>query len=651
MVVGDFQGPTGLGGFFVQEEDSQVDGDPATSEGIFVFDGATGSAVGVGDVVRVGGTVAEFFGETELSSLIGVDVCTPGAGGASAATVMLPVSAVSALERFEGMLVNFPQELFVSGNFTQGRFGEVDLSVGGRLFIPTAITTPGASAAALQSANDRSRILLDDGSSIQNPLPLPPYLGADGTLRAGDKTMNLTGVLAFAFSAYRVHPTGTVAFERLNQRPTQPPEVGGTLKIASFNVLNYFTTLDDGGLNCGPTGGLDCRGANNPEELERQRAKILEALSTLDADVLGIIEVENNASESVADLVSGLNDILGSGTYDFIDTGTVGTDAIKVGFLYKPESVTPVGATAILDNVFPFETNTRPPIAQAFEENATGRPVTVVVNHFKSKGSPCDNDPDVGDGQGNCNLTRVAAAQRLLEWLATDPTGTGNDKVLIIGDLNAYTKEDPIGVLENAGYVNLIDSFLGADAYSFVFGGQSGYLDHALSSAALTPFVSGVAEWHINADEPVALDYNTEFNQPLLYHPDSFRSSDHDPVVVGLDLQPMRSVRIDIRPLFRDNIVNPKGIVPIGVAILSESDFDARSVDAETVGFGPRGASALFDPLVLDVNRDGRKDVVLYFLPRATGILCGDTEASLVGFTLDGTKISGSDGILTVCGR
>ncbi len=242
----------------------------------------------------------------------------------------------------------------------------------------------------LQSANDRSRILLDDGSSIQNPLPLPPYLGADGTLRAGDKTMDLTGVLAFAFSAYRVHPTGTVAFERLNQRPTKPPEVGGTLKIASFNVLNYFTTLDEAGSTAGPREAWIAAAPTTPKSSSGSERRSSKRFRPSNADVLGIIEVENNASESVADLVSGLNDILGAGTYDFIDTGTVGTDAIKVGFLYKPESVTPVGATAILDNVFPFETNTRPPIAQAFEENATGRPVTVVVNHFKSKGSPCD---------------------------------------------------------------------------------------------------------------------------------------------------------------------------------------------------------------------------------------------------------------------
>jgi predicted extracellular nuclease len=651
VVVGDFQGPAGINGFFVQEEDAQTDGDPATSEGIFAFDGPSGSPVGAGDVVRVGGIVAEFSGLTELTSLIGVEVCSPGAGGASASTVMLPVDAVTDLERFEGMLVQFPQELFATGNFNLGRFGEVDLSVGDRLFIPTAITTPGSSAAALQDLNRRSRIVLDDGSNLQNPLPLPPYLAEDGTLRAGDRTSNVAGVLSFEFGAYRVHPTGPVSFERLNDRPAAPPAVGGTLKVASFNVLNYFTTLDGSGPICGPTGGLDCRGADNENEFARQREKILAAMSALDADVVGIIEVENNDSESVQDLVNGLNDILGPGTYDFIDTGTVGTDAIKVGFIYKPGSVTPVGITATLEDVFPFDTNTRPPIAQTFEESSTGRRLTVVVNHFKSKGSPCDADPDVGDGQGNCNLTRVAAALRLLAWLGSDPTGTGNERVLILGDLNAYAKEDPIAMLESSGYTNLVDRFLGPSAYSYVFAGESGYLDHALANPGLLPFVTGAAEWHINADEPVALDYNTEFNQPLLYQPGAFRSSDHDPVIVGLDLQPVRNVDIDIRPFFHRNLVIPGSNMPVGVAILSEDGFDATSVDIATVRFGPAGAAPSPQSVFVDVDRDGLKDSVLFFRTRDTGIGCDDTEASLAGFTFDGTKISGTDDIVTFCVR
>ena len=314
-----------------------------------------------------------------------------------------------------------------------------------------------------------------------------------------------------------------MSFNRVNLRAHPAPAVGGTLKVAGANLLNYFTTLTSAGAVCGPAGGLDCRGADTPAEFARQRAKLVAELSDLDADIVGLMELENNASAAIQDLVSGLNDALGAGTYAYIDTGTIGTDAIRVALIYKPATVTPLGAYAILDSsVDPnfIDTKNRPTLAQTFEQNSNGARFTVAVNHLKSKGSACNDvgDPDANDGQGNCNGTRTAAAQSLVDWLATDPTGSGDPDFLIIGDLNSYAQEDPITAIKSAGYTNLIDAHLGAGGYSYVFDGQTGYLDHALSNPTLTPQVTGVAEWHNNADEPVALDYN-DYNQPLLYSP------------------------------------------------------------------------------------------------------------------------------------
>ena len=143
-------------------------------------------------------------------------------------------------------------------------------------------------------------------------------------------------------------------------------------------------------------------------------------------------------------------------------------------------------------------------------------------------------DPDTGDGQGNCNLTRTSAALAEANWLATDPTGSGDPDFLIMGDLNAYAMEDPITTLEGAGYTDLIEAFEGAGAYSYVYQGQAGYLDHALANPSLAPKVADATIWHINADEPRVLDYNEEYNPPSLYSPDAYRSSDHDPVLVHL---------------------------------------------------------------------------------------------------------------------
>jgi predicted extracellular nuclease len=341
-------------------------------------------------------------------------------------------------------------------------------------------------------------------------------------------------------------------FVPANPRPTAAPEVGGDLKVASFNVLNLFNTFD--GCTAGVGGEIvDCRGADDALELERQVAKIVSAVGTLDSDVIGLIELENDGygpGSAIAELVDRLNAAVGAGTWAFIDadagTGQVnalGVDAIKVGMIYKPSRVSPVGSTATL-NTARFvtggdgEIRNRPALAQAFETPAGARFIAV-VNHFKSKGSPCDV-ADAGDGQGNCNLVRTVAAEELARWLASDPTGTGDPDILITGDLNAYAQEDPIRALRQAGFRDLLDRDQGPGAYTFVFSGQWGYLDYALASPSMSAQVTGAAAALLNSDEPLTLDYNLEFKSPtqqeLLYAPDAYRSSDHDPVVVGLEL-------------------------------------------------------------------------------------------------------------------
>ena len=549
VVVGAFPGTTGFQGLHVQEHDADQDGNPTTSEGLFVFEPNGGATYAVGDTVRVRGRVVEFTSSgqtlTELSNLNNLDVCSSG-DTVTPAEVTLPFASPTFAERYESMLVEIDQELTVTETFSLGRFGEVVLSSGGRLLNPTNVVEPGSAAIALQAANNLRRIVLDDGDSRQNLDPtLYPTggLSASNTLRVGYTTSNNTFVLEQRFGVYRLQPTADLPeFVASNPRTATPPSVGGGLQVASFNVLNYFDTLDLGPDICGPDEDQECRGADSETELERQRAKIVAALAGLDADVVGLIELENDSGEAVDDLLAALNAATAAGTYAAIDTGTIGTDAIKVALIYTPAAVTPVGAYAILDSSvderFDDELN-RPALAQSFED-AEGARFTVVVNHLKSKGSACDGDPDAGDGQGNCNVTRTEAARALVDWLASDPTGSGDRDVLVIGDLNAYAKEDPIDVFVEAGYTNLIEAFSGAGAYSYVFEGQSGYLDHALASPTLTAQVAGAADWHINADEPPVLDYNVEFKSlnhvETLYAPTPYRSSDHDPVLVGLDL-------------------------------------------------------------------------------------------------------------------
>jgi hypothetical protein len=563
VVVGDFQAGDGdpfntdLGGFYVQEEDGEADADPASSEGIFVFAPSV-IDVAVGDKVRVGGEVAEFFDMTEIADVFGLALCSSG-NGVALTELTLPVDSLDDLEPFEGMYVTFPQDLVIAEYFNFDRFNEIVLaepSIDGRVFQPTAVYEPGSpEAAALADLITRSRITLDDGRSEQNPNPVYHPDGnvfdLSNLFRGGDVVQNATGVLDYRFGLYRIQPTEGADHIVQNPRPAAPENVGGNLTVASFNVLNYFLSIDTGVFNCGPAGNQECRGADTEEEFERQRAKILSALSTINADIFGLIEMENTTGvEPLQDIVDGLNAMLGAGTYAFIDTGTIGTDAIRVGIIYKPATVTPVGGFETLDSLDDprfIDTRNRPSLAQTFQDNG-GNVFTVTVNHLKSKGSDCGGPPDDDPQQGNCNGTRTLAAQALVDWLATDPTGSGDPDFLIMGDLNAYDKEDPIDAIRAGAddvlgtgddYSDMIFEFQGEFAYSFVFDGQLGYLDHALAIQSLASQVTGVTEWHINADEPDLLDYDMTFKQDAqdaLFEPNAYRSADHDPVIAGLDL-------------------------------------------------------------------------------------------------------------------
>ena len=604
VVVGDFQGSDGLGGFFVQEGDFDADADPATSEGLFV---ASGSAVDAGDVVRVQGTAVESLGRTQLDSVTNVAVCPPE-GPVSPTPVSLPYAQLEEWEKYEGMLVTITQSLSIGESSNFDGFNETVLT-DGRLYQPTAVHEPGApEAAALAESNARRRITLDDGRNSQYPDPaIHPNGGIfdlGNRFRGGDTVTNVTGVLDFASGLYRIQPTEGADYTAANPRPDGPEDVGGNLTVGSFNVLSYFTTLDG-------------RGADTQEEFQRQRTKIIAAITELDADVVGLIEIENN-DEAIADLVAGLNSASGAGTYAYVDTGVIGTDEVKVAFVYKPARVTPVGDHAILDSsVDPryIDTLNRPALAQTFRSNGSGGAFTAVVNHLKSKDSDCNavGDPDTGDGSGNCNVTRTSAADALVDWLATDPTGSGDDAFLIVGDLNSYAKEDPIDALLAGGYTDLVRRFAGESAYSHVSDGQLGYLDHALASEGLVDEVTGATEWHINADEPGLLDYDMTFKQPAqdaLSEPNEFRSSDHDAVRVGIDSCEEIAPTIDVS-LSPDSLRPPNHeYATVQATIAATDDFDpspavtlvsATSNEPDDAA-GDADGNTTDDVLVLDEN-------------------------------------------------
>ncbi|KQW51603.1 MULTISPECIES: ExeM/NucH family extracellular endonuclease [unclassified Roseateles] len=539
-------------GFYLQDPDG--DGDAATSDGVFVFT-STAPTVAVGDKVTVSAKVQEYSVSTsaasqanpltELSSVSAVTVVSSGNQLPQPVNVSLATLAVQAdMERYEGMLVNITDTLTINQTNFVGSWGQLTASAGGRTLTPTNVLRPGPAAHALLTANLARSLVLDDGSALKFPNPTP-YLWQDGTVRGGDTVEGVTGVVDFGPStdsasgplSYKIHPTAAPVFARPIARPALAPAVGGNLRVGSANVLNYFTSGSGGAFVAGsPSCGGDCRGANTLAEFTRQRTKILGMLAGMNADVVGLMEIQNSGSNfAVQDLVNGLNATLGANTYAAVPlpaAGT-GTDAIRVAMIYKPAKLGLVGASMSDTN----SVNSRPTFAQGFV-TANGEKFAVMVNHLKSKGS-CGSglNADQGDLQGCHNQTRKDQAQRLLAWLPTVKATAQTEDVILVGDMNAYAKEDPIELLINGGIVDLVAKFE-PDDYSYVFDAGAGRLDHGLGTASIAAKTVGATSWHINADEPEWTDYNLEDKAAGndWYQPNVFRASDHDPMLIGLNI-------------------------------------------------------------------------------------------------------------------
>ncbi len=551
IVVGSFQGAGQIGGYYIEEPDALQDGDPATSEGIYVFDNT--NSVAVGDLVTLTGTISEYgaapVSQTEISALTAFTKNSSGNPLPTPVAVTLPFASASYAERYEGMLVSFPQTLTVNDNYDLGYFGEITLA-NGRLPTPTNVVAPGAAAQAQEAANLLNQITLDDGVSTTNPSPTPFLTGttpATQTLRAGSTATGVTGILDNKFGLYVVEPTVTPVFAEANARQNSPASLG-SLRVVIGNVENFMNGDGNGGSF--PTS----RGASTYAEYQRQLAKVTSAILNLAPDIMGLTEIENDRvangevdsyqpTSAIAQLVASLNANAPAGTtYAFVNAAAVDitTDLIHVALIYRKETVEEAGIAAMLNDPA-FNNVARNPLAQTFRQKSTGSKLTVCINHLRAKASAAAGvgNADSGDGQGTNNALRVQEADALTAWLATSPTGDADPDVLIIGDLNAYAKEDPIAHIEAAGFTNLSEFYEGVGGYSYAFNGEFGHLDHALATPSLATQVRSTATWHVNSDEPVYYDYNLEdkdASQQAINAGTPYRYSDHDPVVIGIEL-------------------------------------------------------------------------------------------------------------------
>jgi len=583
----------GFHGIFIQTEGTGDDlaGHDA-SHGIFVY-GGSGSPlldVKIGEFIEVTGQAGEYFGLTQIT-YDSHEVLAEEFDDVVPAQIDLP--ALEDREVFEGMLIAPQGDFTVTDTYHTNRFGWVGLAAGDApLPQPTDVVRPGPEAEALFAANADREIRMDDGSShdwtnfdfADHETPVA-YLDPADPVRVGAPVdfqspviLDFRRTVANEDSTWAFQPqtrlTGANAPEVQpivweNTRPSAggAQEVGGDVTLAAFNVLNYFTSLGEDEAGCqfyadrhgNPTTAnwCDVRGAYDEANLERQTEKIVTAINALDADVVALQEIENSISfvagnepadrdHALADLVDALNADAGEEVWNYVESAPAfpaDEDVIRNAFIYQADAVTTAGDTRILLDDEAFY-NAREPMAQEFAlvdqageviENAAT--FVAINNHFKSKGSGSGpGNEDSGDGQGASNADRVAQAEALVQFADEMAAEAGTDMVFLVGDFNSYTMEDPMMVFEEAGYTNIGQTLTDKSTYSF--GSMVGSLDHILASPAATEAVTGADIWNINAYESIALEYSRyNYNVTNFHDSSPYRSSDHDPIIVGLDLE------------------------------------------------------------------------------------------------------------------
>ena len=288
-----------------------------------------------------------------------------------------------------------------------------------------------------------------------------------------------------------------------------------TLLVCCMNLEYYLVETTDTGY-----------GPDTYSDHQKQREKVSKALAKINADIFGLVEIEQGQS-ALREIVTDLKKNTGR-NYSYIDDGgKVNGSFTKAGYVYCADVVQPIRDMKSNDT----EVMNRKKV-QAFQELATGEVFILSVNHFKAKsGNGTGDNKDKGDGQGQFNGDRVREANSLLNNYDSYCSYYGDNDILIMGDLNAYAKEDPITTLTNRGMIDLHRTFHADTSYSYTYKGVLGYLDHALCNNSLYPQVTGMVAYHINSPEKDSYTYDGSTNDGTM-----FRCSDHDPILVGLRL-------------------------------------------------------------------------------------------------------------------
>lgn len=594
----------GRGGLVLQTPSAQVSSNFKGSSALFVALEQP-EEYQVGQQITLTGTVAELKGVTTILAKELKVESSGQIGQIKIPTLPFPHDPVEAQAR-ELMLFHPGGTYRVNGNDELIYTGQLTLSDGpSPLLQPTQVGEAGSVQAQQQATyNQRHAVILDDGNDAHFDVKYSEQIQATPPeqlpyLRPGHPGPTLGATLSFKTAMLVrsvegktvMDPALTVsanqeAISFSSVREAQPATVGGNFKLATFNVLNYFSDLGvdstdtdgDGKALCQPTynlwdhtipvaGNWDCprRGAWDSAGLGRQQAKIVKAinqLGTAGAQVVALQEIENGIifgddyDVAVKHLVSALNQADPQQGWAIVPAPEQlpvygNQDKIRQAFIYKPSQVKLDGKAFFLDDpVFQSAADARAPIAQKFIHLDSGKTILVVNNHLTYKGGKVvgEDNQNPGDklgpawdtGRNNGDRTRQAQA---LAQFATAHTSADQVTVLV-GDFNAYSYESPIQTLVKAGFSDLMDTQLFPsqhsatpwNEYTYNYQATFGSLDHILLNQAGYSALTSMDIWTANAYEPKALEYSRfGFTGTNYYSEDAFRASDHNAALVGFN--------------------------------------------------------------------------------------------------------------------
>ncbi len=405
------------------------------------------------------------------------------------------------MSSYVGQTVKFDVPFYICNNYSYNS-GYYTIAPR-RIFAPTNQAIPGSTQySTIVSANSSGEVTLT---------------GLSGYRRMGEILEGLTVRVNSTSSWSLVSVDKFVGNTRTDLDSGYPSvDMRGehTLLVCALNLEYYL--VENLGTGYGP---------DDSDEAAKQHAKIMDALTHIQADIFGFVEIEQGQT-ALEKLATSLSSTTGH-TYSYIDDGTSASGSYtKSGYIYRTDKVEPYGD--LYNNNIGVQNRKK---MIGFKEKSSGERFIFSINHFKAKsGQGTGTDADQGDGQGSFNATRVLEAQSVLTSYQSKKNYYGDDDILVMGDLNAYGKEDPIRTLTDGGLVDLHRYFHADSSYSYVYRDQAGYLDHALANSTMLKQVTGMQAYHINSDEHDSFTYDKSTDKTM------FRCSDHDPVLVGLRL-------------------------------------------------------------------------------------------------------------------